>query len=298
MPKNALFFFHPASDEKFKAAHPWGYRLIVTVGIVVFPLPLTVYLIFTLYFFPASASGWYLLAIPCLFMIGVGLFSLVAARMGQYLGHKVTIFCIAGGFLIVLWSILLMYNEFPHAVFDQELVEYYFINILFLSIMLINYPFFRSGMQYWFRYHKIKRIGRKDHLKWKDFWWYEDLYRQYHFSFLYHLNRLFVILYPLTFCFNLLFGWIKIVSIPVLILFATISILSVPMNLFSRRMENKQLHGHFFVLFARSENGGLDGIYIDLLAALMPVCLLYAELQMVTRLWGMSFFSLIHSFLS
>lgn len=111
MPKNALFFFHPASDEEFMAAHPWGYRLIVTVGIVVFSLPLTVYLIFTLYFFPASASGWYLLAIPGLFMIGVGLFSIVAARMGQYLGHKVTIFCIAGGFLIVLWSILLMYNE-------------------------------------------------------------------------------------------------------------------------------------------------------------------------------------------
>lgn len=290
MPENALRFFHPASDEAFKAAHPWGYRLLITIGIVVLLLPLTIYGLIIVYFYPAPDSGWVLLGIPGTFIIGIGLFNIVAAWMGQYLGHKVTIFCISIGFLIVLLSCLPMYSEFLYGIFDQDLVWYYFINILFLALMLLYYPFFRSGMQDWFRDHKIRRTEKKDGVKWKNFWWYEDLHQQYHLGFLYHLNRLFVVLYPLTFCLHLFFGWIKIISIPVFILFLLISFLSVGMNLFSVIMSNKREYGRVFVLFVRSENGGFDCFLFHLAAIFIPLIVLYAETKMVTELWGLSFY--------
>lgn len=110
IPKDAMFFFYSASDDDFKAEHPVAYIFLVVCSIAALMLPVILYAVFVTEINPALSSAWMALGWIGAFLIGTGFFNIVAAWIGQYLGHIVTGLCIGVGALMVGVSLLLIYG--------------------------------------------------------------------------------------------------------------------------------------------------------------------------------------------
>lgn len=103
---DAGFFFSPMSDVEFQAAHPKLYILLVLLGLVALFAPIFVFLAVATGVFSCS-GGWLVLGCIGGFIMGIGLFNLVAAWMHQYLGHILTIVTIGAGLLMMMISCIL-----------------------------------------------------------------------------------------------------------------------------------------------------------------------------------------------
>ncbi len=109
-PKNKWEFFFPESDDTFKKLHPIGYYVLAFIGIAVLMLPFCLYYIYTYNINPAP-NEWPLgLGFLGGFVMGVGLFNIVAAFIHQYLGHLLTVICLSGGCSMMAISLYLLYN--------------------------------------------------------------------------------------------------------------------------------------------------------------------------------------------
>ena len=106
--ENAGFWFTPLSDEAFKADHPKLYVLLTVIGLVLLFLPMCAFLFAALTLLPGSNSPWLLAGMAGGFVAGIGLINIVAAWMEQYLGHWVTILCLALGAAVMAVSWLMM----------------------------------------------------------------------------------------------------------------------------------------------------------------------------------------------
>ena len=104
-------------------------------------------------------------------------------------------------------------------------------------------------------------------------------------GFLYSINRLFTIIYPSTVIFHILFGWIKIMTIPIFFLSCILYIFTAGMCLFSAIQNNLDFHGKAFVLFGKSLNGGVDSIVLDLIVSALPLICAYAQLILLSNIW-------------
>ena len=105
-PKGAHKYFSAASDYDFKSRHPVGYGFLVMLGIFALMLPVVVYLIFVL---PYNInSPWIMLGWVGGFVIGIGLFNLVAIIIKQYLGHLVSILSFIIGSILIWISLVQM----------------------------------------------------------------------------------------------------------------------------------------------------------------------------------------------
>lgn len=106
LPKGASAYFTASSDDAFKAAHPIGYFFLVLLGIAALMAPFILYNIFVIPI--AENSSWMILGWIGSFIIGIGLFNLVAIIIRQYLGHLVSILSIIIGGIMVALSLWLM----------------------------------------------------------------------------------------------------------------------------------------------------------------------------------------------
>ena len=110
LPKEeAGFWFSPASDVEFKAAHPVIYVLLLLIGLFVLLAPPLIFGFSATHIPGNQNNAWIFLGVIGGLVTGVGLFNLVAAWMHQYLGHVFTIICLlAGGVLMAMtWFFLL-----------------------------------------------------------------------------------------------------------------------------------------------------------------------------------------------
>lgn len=103
LPENFLDYFMPDSDDGFKAEHPRLYPLLVILGCVAFIAPLLVYCLWI-----GEANLWALLGVAGAFIMGIGMFNIVAAILHQYLGHVVTVGCFLLGGVMIGVSLLLI----------------------------------------------------------------------------------------------------------------------------------------------------------------------------------------------
>lgn len=103
LPEDYLDYFMPDSDDDFKAEHPRLYPLLVILGCVAFIAPLLVYCLWI-----GEANLWALLGIAGAFIMGIGMFNIVAAILHQYLGHVVTVGCFLLGGVMIGVSLLLI----------------------------------------------------------------------------------------------------------------------------------------------------------------------------------------------
>ena len=100
-PKGASEFFLPSADDEFKSKHPVGYRFLVLLGATVLILPMMIYGIIVSIHLGKESSIWLLLGGVGSFLIGIGLFNIVAIIIKQYLGHLVSILAFAIGSLFI-----------------------------------------------------------------------------------------------------------------------------------------------------------------------------------------------------
>ena len=110
-PKDAYKYFSIEYDYEFMEQHPIGYRILVCIGIFASMLPVISYLVFVLAIFPAPNNPWLILGFVGAFIIGIGLFNIVAAYINQYLGHMVTFLCFLGGTISIIASCLMVYAK-------------------------------------------------------------------------------------------------------------------------------------------------------------------------------------------
>lgn len=108
LPKNADFYFNPASDDAFRQKHPVGYVFLVILGLIAFIAPMIIYGVYVISRFGNESNGWFLLGLLGSMSIGICLFNFVAMIIKQYLGHLVSIVSFLFGMALVLISISLM----------------------------------------------------------------------------------------------------------------------------------------------------------------------------------------------
>ena len=109
LPKDEVrFWFTPWSDMAFQSKHPVLYVMLIIIGITVLLLPAVVFSVFAFRIPGAEYDGWVILGAAGGFIVGIGLFNIVAAWMRQYLGHFVTIICflIGAAMMAVSWFLI------------------------------------------------------------------------------------------------------------------------------------------------------------------------------------------------
>lgn len=109
LPKNAASYFSRDSDIRFQLEHPKAYPLLEFIGGTALLLPMLVLIAITQFVIPAPNSPWLMLGCLGSFVLGVGLFNIVAAWLHQYLGHAVTVSCLLTGAAMVAVSCLILY---------------------------------------------------------------------------------------------------------------------------------------------------------------------------------------------
>lgn len=278
-PQNAIHYFDPASDEAFKKKHPVGYVLLVVCGIVVLVLPLVALILVTEVWFPAPNSGFLVMAMGGCFIIGIGLFNIVAAWIGQYLGHWVTAGCFALGGVLVSISLVIIYNPDIYALFDERMVAYYFATMIFIALPPIFYLIFRFAVGSWLRRKGISKTRMKKLMKGKrNYWWYESLREEFDLGLIYHANKLVTILYPIHVVLAVALGWARFMTPVITGLYVMISVLSAGMSLFSSAQNNIEAYGTPFVILRRTKNQGFTSSLLDLAVAAVPLSAGYAHI--------------------
>ena len=109
-PKNKWEYFSATSDEDFKKLHPVGYKWLCGIGITALMLPQIIYTAYCLFINPAPNEWTLMLGYVGTFIIGIGLFNIVAAWIHQYLGHLLTAVCLLGGTALTLFSMYILYT--------------------------------------------------------------------------------------------------------------------------------------------------------------------------------------------
>ena len=293
-PKNFLEFFSPQSDKDFKKQHPAGYVILIIIALIALVLPM-VLLTVGIEFLPDEDVGFafFLPAMLGCFVIGVGLFNIVAAFIHQYLGHALTAICFLGGGGIVAFSVVMMVN--PH-LYDNDVMFYYFISLLLLFVCaLVFYPLFRISVDYWLKNTKKLKAPaiNKSKKSFKDYLWYERLHKTSNLGSIYYLNKIFTIVFLATFALTLLTGYIKVMSIVLCPLQIIVYILMAIMVLFSNIQRNLKYHKQAFVLIDRSSNGGVDSIFIDVMMVLVVLILAYVNVLLACSVWGIELAALL-----
>ena len=211
-------------------------------------------------------------------MIGIGLFNIVAAWIGQYLGHWVTIGSVLLGGILVAVSLSILYNPGAYAMFDELMVTYYFATMIFIALTPIFYLTFRFSVKSWLRRKRISQSKIKHMMKGKkNFWWYEALHEEVDMELVYRANKLLTILYPINLVLALSLGWIRCMAPVITGLYVIVSILTAGMSLFSSVQSNIDAYGIPFVLIRRNENGGFTSLLSDLAMAVFPLLAGYAH---------------------
>lgn len=295
LPKNAIQFFSPLADLEYKAKHPIGYRVLLIVGLTALFLPIVLYIVLNFVVFQAPNSGWLLLGFVGAFIIGIGLFNIVGAWIEQYLGHTVTIVCFLLGGILVAASEMLLFNQTLYSFFDEDIVSYYFISLALLLVPIFAYGKFRCAVYDWIVLKSDLGKSRTEvHFRRltkgkRNFWWYEAVNREFPLEKLYIVNKVYTVLYPLTFIFTLLTGLFRIFSPLIGVLSALVYLCSAFMNGFANIQMHKAEYGHAFVLLDRDSWGHWDSVLFDLVELGIILLIAYCHISMTFELWGFSF---------
>ncbi|MBS5783717.1 MAG: hypothetical protein KID04_12680 [Clostridium sp.] len=108
LPENWKSYFDPEFDNEFKKEHKVAYGIYVFVAICALLVPLAAFAIAGVCMGKELGQPLALLGLLGAFIFSIGLFNIVSAFIGQYLGHKVTIVCLTAGFAMPLIVLLLL----------------------------------------------------------------------------------------------------------------------------------------------------------------------------------------------
>lgn len=198
-----------------------------------FFLPLACYLVSTLWIWPAPNSGFIAMGFVGAFFVGIGLMTLGSLVNGMYLSKWLTIIFVALGTLLIGISSAIMYIPAVYSQIDEAFVTFYFMMWLFLSISGIWYCFFRGAVTTSLREKGISKTQIEKSMKgMRNYWWYEEIHREFDLKIIFFVNKAFTIIYPAVIVIHFLFGWLKFLSPIIAFLLCVVCPLSSVMGAF------------------------------------------------------------------
>ena len=149
-------------------------------------------------------------------------------------------------------------------------MQFYVFNIFYSIISFYIYGMFRFGVEDNLRYRRCSKSYIKKSLKGvKNYWTYARIHGDAGLGCAYRLNLALLVLTPAYFVFAVLFGWIRLMQLPVAILSAVICTVQVPAMFFAEVYYNLENYGEEFVLYRRRKNFyGYDSSVVDIAAIL------------------------------
>lgn len=284
-PKDAKSYFNPASDEEFKHEHPIGYWILAICGIIALLLPYAIFLVITVFMYPAPNSGFLALGFIGTFIIGIGFFNIVAAFINQYLGHLVTLGAFLIGGALTALSCVILYTPDIYSLFDEDMVTFYFVNLFFLALPPIYYVFFRSAMGSWLERRKIRKREIRRLMKGKrNFWWYEAIHNEYGIGVIYFINKFVTIAYPIGAVLSVLFNWIKVIAPITSIINALVCLSVAVLSVFEMIQSNLDNYKAPFILLRITEDKRLDSSIFQLIFIAFILIVGYCHIDMMLTL--------------
>lgn len=269
--------------KKKRNANTANIGIWVFLEIILLILPMLA-LMTTNIILDAPDSAWIVIGYIGSFIIGIGLFNLIMIFAKSSLGGGFSLVLVLIGSALIAISELLVFNSH---LFNENLVNYYFVSMIFIIATLIFYAFFRGSVNFYLQNCiKISKTNINKHKKGKrNYWWYEALHKEFGIDKIYYLNKIYTILFFITFSLHFIFGFFKITSLITCTLSIILYILSAVMWLFTSIQNNIEEHGHAFVLFAQRKNKGIDSFIFDLLTMLFFFGVAYAHIIITIGLW-------------
>ena len=204
--------------------------VIAFVKVVSFLLPLFLYILLTVFVFPAPNSGFLFMGIVGSFFVGCGVIILLGLLDGMYFGHALTSVFLGIGFLMIFVSTLVMYVPSIYSKFDERYVTFYFLVWGLLMVSALYYFFFRQGVQSFFREKGYSKTRIKETLKGtRNFWCYEQAKTDLELGWIYYVNKGFLLVYLFSVAVHLALGWWKPVSPLIAVAVCLLMVLILPM---------------------------------------------------------------------
>ncbi len=288
MPQNAAYFFSAESDEAFKKAHPIGYGILVAVGIAALLFPMAL-LCMAMIVFDFPNSAWIVLGFIGAFIMGIGLFNIVAAWIGQYLGHFVTAAAIILGTVLIGISILLVFASESASGEARSMTTHYFVMLMLNAIAVIMYTVARGGFLCWLKLNGVVKKDYSYNMKgsFVKYLWYEPIAAKHDLGLFYKINKFYTVLLGIIIVGRIALGWIRVMTIPLCALSIIAYLMTAGMLAFALTNRNIYEHGSPIVLFAMGKDKSIESSLFDIALIAFALGLLYAELMGTAQLWGM-----------
>lgn len=189
-----------------------NYGLMAFVKFVAFILPIVVYILLTTIVFPAPNSGFLVLGIIGCIAVGLSLANLAGLLDDMYLGNALTLILSGVGAAFIAVSSLVMYVPSIYSKLNEHYVTFYFMVWCVLAVLALYYLFFRHAVVLFLKNDGMSKTKVKETLQGRvNFWWYEAHKKRKGFAWIYHVNKLFFILFLCVLVIHALLGWIKVV---------------------------------------------------------------------------------------
>ena len=276
-----------SKNEKIKQQHNVSdikTTIVLLAGAVLLVLPM-VFLVLTNYLWlDAPESAWIVIGFIGALAIGIGLFNAILSLNKAHLRIKFTLICLLCGIVLIAISELLVYHSY---LFNEILVIYCLMTVLFSISTLICYAVFRAGIQTYLRISKrLSKTNINKHKKgFRNYLWYEEIHSEFGIGKLYYLNKGYTILFSVNLFVNLIFGFFKITSIFTCSLSILLYILATVIGLYGAMKHHLEEYGKTFVLFRRDRLGKIDSSFFDLFYIVFPIAMAYIHLKMTIGLW-------------
>ena len=155
----------------------------------------------------------------------------------------------------------------------ENTVVFYNLNILFSLIFPIFYFWFRDAVFSWLRGRKISdSMIRKSKHGAKNFWWYEELHRNFGLSSVYTLNKVYTVFFAVHFTASVLLGWAEPLFRVFAVSYTLLALLTFFITEFARIQDTVEKYGCKFVLFRKNPlRGNFDSSLLDMIVSLFPI---------------------------
>lgn len=169
----------------------------------------------------------------------------------------------------------------------ENAANFYYVNILFALIFFVFYFWFRDAVYSWLRGRKISdTMIRKSKKGAQNFWWFEELHKNFGLSSVYTLNKVYTIFFAVHFTASVLLGWAEPLFRIFAVSYTLLALLMSYMAEFSRMQRTIERYGCKFVLCKlRCRHGKIiDSSILDIIASLFPVGLAALFWHMINSL--------------
>ena len=195
-------------NKKANKADTRKQGLLAFIRFLALILPIALYIVTTVWLYPAPNSGFLVLGYVGCFVLGLGFVNIVGLLDKMYWGHAVSAILLSLGIGLVATSSVIIYVPQLYSQINEEYVTFYFVIWTMIALSVIYYGFFRGAVQLYLRDKGLSKSKiKKAKEGWRNYWWYEEINQQIGLSWIYYVNKTYTLLFLCTIVLHLCLGW-------------------------------------------------------------------------------------------